>query len=211
MEKKEIPSINTDYFEDLTGTLPEPENPSNGDVGVRIRHLRTEKGLSLEKLSQMTGFEVSVLEGIENNTIHPQLGTIMRLSKALDGAITRLISGQGNKPYEITRRGDRKTVARSTSGKGGRKVYTYYSLAHDVHGRHMEPLIVELEEVPDVQAAKHEGEEFVFVLSGTARLVIDNETYDLEPGDSAYYLSTAPHFITGKGGKATILAVLYED
>lgn len=211
MEKKEVPSINVDYFQDLTGDLPRPVQAEGEDVGVRIRRLRNEKGLSLERLAQMTGFDVKTLEGIESNEVSPQLGTIMRLSKALDGAITRLISGQGQKPYEITRRGDRKTVARPTSGKGGKKVYTYYSLAHDVSGRNMEALIVELENVPDPEKSVHEGEEFIFVLSGTALLVIGGEEFSLDPGDSAYYLSTTPHFITGKGGKATILAVLYES
>jgi len=211
MEKKKIPSTSLDYFADLTGELPGPAQTQEENVGERIRRLRAEKGLSLEKLSQMTGFDVKTLEGIENNEAQPQLGAIMRLSKALDAALTRMISGQGQKPYEITRRGDRKTVARPTSGKGGKKVYTYYSLAHDVAGRNMEALIVELEDVSDPGKNVHEGEEFIFMLSGTALLVIGDEQFTLEPGDSAYYLSTIPHFITGKGGKATIVAVLYES
>jgi len=58
--------------------------------------------------------------------------------------------------------------------------------------------------------SSHNGEEFIFVLEGTANLTIAKESYDLEPGDSAYYLSTTPHYLTAKEGKATILAVLYE-
>ncbi|MBF0469585.1 MAG: cupin domain-containing protein, partial [Desulfamplus sp.] len=55
-----------------------------------------------------------------------------------------------------------------------------------------------------------DGEEFIYVLDGIAELKIGEETYDLAPGDSVYYLSTTPHLIKAKEGKSTILAVLYE-
>ncbi|MBU2490106.1 MAG: XRE family transcriptional regulator [Proteobacteria bacterium] len=212
MEKsgKEIPSINVDYFESLTGDVGNSQVPAVEDVGERIAAMRRERGLSLEKLSEMTGFDVETLSGIENNTVQPQLGTIMRLSKALDGALSRLVSGQGTRTFEITRRGDRKPVARSTAAHGKKKIYAYQGLAADVHGRNMEPLMVELEGSSDPVISVHDGEEFIFVLSGTALLKIGGESFTLEPGDSVYYLSTTPHAIAGSGGRATILAVLYE-
>ena len=74
----------------------------------------------------------------------------------------------------------------------------------------MEALIVQLEENPVKEVSVHDGEEFIFVLDGVASLQISDEHYELSPGDSAYYLSTTPHLIKAKEGKATILAVLYE-
>ncbi len=84
------------------------------------------------------------------------------------------------------------------------------SLAPEVQGRHMEALIVQLEQNPLKEVSVHSGEEFIYVLEGIAELSIGDETYELYPGDSVYYLSTTPHLITAKEGKATILAVLYE-
>ncbi len=84
------------------------------------------------------------------------------------------------------------------------------SLAPEVQGRHMEALIVQLEANPAKDVSVHNGEEFIYVLEGTALLYIAEEVFDLEPGDSVYYLSTTPHQIMAKEGKATILAVLYE-
>lgn len=74
----------------------------------------------------------------------------------------------------------------------------------------MEALIVQLEKSAESEMSVHNGEEFIFVLEGTASLTIAKESHDLEPGDSAYYLSTTPHYLTAKTDKATILAVLYE-
>ena len=83
------------------------------------------------------------------------------------------------------------------------------SLAPDVKGRNMEALIVKLKENPDEEVSIHEGEEFIYVLEGTVSLKIGADAFELEPGDSAYYLSTTPHLIAAKSGESTIIAVLY--
>jgi transcriptional regulator with XRE-family HTH domain len=209
-EKTSKAHIGVDFFKNLTGDIDQPETKDVAEIGARISSLRREKNLSLEELSRMTGFDVDFLARIEANEIQPQLGTIIKLSKALDSAFGRLISGVGDRLYSITRINERRTVSRSSSQTGKKHLYSYKSLAPDVKGRHMEALIVQLEESPDRETSIHEGEEFIFVLDGTVRLEIGEDGFDLEPGDSAYYLSTTPHYIAAKSGRATIIAVLYE-
>ncbi|MCF6248200.1 MAG: XRE family transcriptional regulator [Desulfobacula sp.] len=211
MEKKEkIPHINVDYFEDLTGDINDGEKGNVDEVGKRIKQLREERGISIEDLSDLTGFDIAKLKDIESGTEKPQLGTVMKLSKALDSAVGRLVSGIGSKMYSITRKNQRKQIARSSSKTSKKNVYSYMSLAPEVQGRHMEALIVQLEKTEDQENSVHNGEEFVFVLDGVVSLTIGKATYELDPGDSAYYLSTTSHYITAKTEKATILAVLYE-
>ncbi|MCP4670685.1 MAG: helix-turn-helix domain-containing protein [Desulfobacula sp.] len=209
-KEDKIPHTNLDYFEDLTGEIKTDEQNDVDEVGKRIKRLRQEKGISLADLSNLTGFDVARLEDIENGKEEPQLGTVMKLSKALDSAVGRLVSGVGNKLYSITRKNERKQVIRSSSATSKKNVYSYMSLAPEVQGRHMEALIVQLEKSEEKDLSVHNGEEFIFVLEGVVSLTIGSETFTLEPGDSAYYLSTTSHFITGETNRATILAVLYE-
>jgi len=208
--RKKPPHINVDFFEDLTGDISESSREGVDEIGKRIRTLREHKGISLEALSNMTGFDVELLSNIETNQVKPQLGTVIKLSKALDSALSRLISGTGDRIYSITRKHEQKIVSRSTAQKGKKQVYTYKSLAPEVKGRHMEALIVTLEENPDIEFSVHDGEEFIYVLDGVVALNIGEDAFELETGDSAYYLSTTPHLVASKKGKATILAVLYE-
>jgi transcriptional regulator with XRE-family HTH domain len=209
------PHINVDYFEDLTGRIEKstdscsPPEGDREDIGLRIKSIREAKGISVEELSHMTGFSVDLLSSIENCEVQPQLGTAIKLSKALDSAFGRLVSGVGEKLYAVTRKGEQKVVSRSTSMKGKKQAYTYKSLAQEVKGRHMESLIVKLEVAPDDERSVHDGEEFIYVLEGRVSLDIGDDHFDLEPGDSAYYLSTTPHLIAAAAGQATILAVLY--
>ncbi len=212
MENKDSkPPINVDYFEDLTGKISKTDETQVESVGERLNVLRKEKGISLEELSRMTGFDVDFLEDIELNRVKPQLGTSIRLSKALDSAFGRIVSGQGSKLYSVTRKDEKVKISRSTSKKGKKEVYTYMSLAPDVKGRNMEALIVELKENPDEEMSVHAGEEFIYVLKGVVSLQIGTDTFALEPGDSVYYLSTTPHLIAAQQGKASILAVVYSQ
>jgi len=202
-------SINEDRYEVLTGDIASSEPVTVEAVGERIRKIREAKGLSYDELANVTGFDVTSLEKIEKNEIQPQLGTLVKLSKALDSAFSRLVSGVGSRLYSITRKNERKVVSRSTSTKG-KQLYTYKSLAPEVKGRHMEALMVTLEANPDQETSVHEGEEFIYVIEGTVIVKIDQDTFELEPGDSIYYLSTTPHMIAAKEGTADILAVLHE-
>ena len=199
-----------EYFKDLTGDVSASAQQGLGEIGERIRAIRQAKRLSLGQLSNLTGFDIELLSNIEVNKVQPQLGTVMKLARALDSAFVRLVSGVGDKLYSVTRKGEQKIVSRSISQKAKRQIYKYRSLAPEVKGRHMEALIVQLEENPDDEMSVHEGEEFIYVLDGIVTLRIGEDMFELEPGDSVYYLSTTPHLVASKSGRATILAVLYE-
>ena len=205
------PHINVDYFEDLTGEMPSTGAKQVQEIGNRIKGLREGKGISLEKLSEATGFDVQFLQSMEEGRFQPQLGTLMKLSKALDGVFSSLVSGEGNKNCSITRQGQRLDIDRSTFPKGQKQLYTYQGLAPEVKGRHMEPLMVNLKENPDEETSQHNGEEFIYVLDGVVLLKIGEDRFELQPGDSAYYLSNTPHLVAAKTGGARILAVLYES
>lgn len=199
-----------DRYEVLTGNIEHGAGAVDVEaIGDRIRTIREEKGISYDEISALTGFDVDTLTRIEANEIQPQLGTLVKLSKALDSAFSRLLSGVGSRLYSVTRKHERMPVTRSTSAKG-RNLYSYQSLAPEVQGRHMESLIVDLEENPDKEVSVHDGEEFIFVLEGTVLVQIEKDEFELEPGDSVYYLSTTPHMVAAKKDRARILAVLYE-
>ncbi|HMB30666.1 MAG TPA: XRE family transcriptional regulator [Desulfohalobiaceae bacterium] len=209
VKKEKTPYINVDYFEDLTGEIDFTRHKGEEAVGQRIRSIRQDRGISIDNLAEMTGFSTQDLESIESGQSQPQLGTVMKLSKALDTALSRVLSGEGEQNYSVTRKDERRPVLRST-GRQKKEIYSYLSLCPEVRGRHMQPLIVELEERPDEELSVHEGEEFIYVLEGNAFLKIGEDSLELGPGDSVYYLSSIAHMITAKQGRAVILAVLYE-
>ena len=117
-EIKQKTYFDVDFFKDLTADIAKSPERDIEEIGERIRNIREDKGLSLEEISKLTGFGTELLSNIESNQVQPQLGTVIKLSKALDSAFGRLISGVGDKLYSVTRKNEQKIVSRSTSQKG---------------------------------------------------------------------------------------------
>lgn len=193
--------------------LPPPPEGIPIQVGKKVREVREERGLSLLDISQRTGFDVGLLDQIEEGTVSPPLGTVIRLAKALDMRMGYLISGEEDLPFTIVRLKDRKTISRYDSRKGKHYGYTYESLAPHKKDRHMEPFLVTLEpSETEEERSSHPGQEFIFVLEGHMEVRLGEEIHVIDPGDAIYYDSTVPHLVKCHGGVRTrILAVLYAE
>ncbi len=181
-------------------------------IGERIRALRKAKGLSIADVSKQSGIPESTISGIERHMVSPPLGNIVSLAKVFDVSVGDFFGESGDSPYCIVRSSDRKTVSRFNSTDGAAGGYTYQSLGQQKKNRHMEPFLVTLSpsESSETEPNQHIGEEIIFVLEGHVEVRLLDQTEILNPGDSIYYDSTMPHFISCHGKEpATILAVIY--
>ena len=60
--------------------------------------------------------------------------------------------------------------------------------------------------------SSHDGEEFIFVLSGRVVVEVEGEEHELSPGDAMYYDSRLPHSMRAlEGGTARLLACVAQD
>jgi quercetin dioxygenase-like cupin family protein/DNA-binding Xre family transcriptional regulator len=70
----------------------------------------------------------------------------------------------------------------------------YRFLSGDFLDRHFEIRIGEMSPSCQKLRSSYDGEEFGYVLEGRLKLTIDEECYNLGPGDSYHLLSATPHF-----------------
>ena len=76
----------------------------------------------------------------------------------------------------------------------------------------MEPFIIDINPTveTDFVQSSHEGEEFIYVLSGTIEIKYGKSVHILSEGDSIYYDSVVDHHVhAANGAQAKILAVVY--
>jgi quercetin dioxygenase-like cupin family protein/ribosome-binding protein aMBF1 (putative translation factor) len=199
------------FMDSIGAAMPQEDIQVN--VGKRVMEVRESRGLSLKDISQRTGLDVSLLEQIEQGTVAPPLGTVIKLAKALEMKMGYFISGEQDLPYTIVRHKDRKIVSRYDAKKGEHYGYEYQSLAPHKRDRHMEPFLVTLAPAAtEEERSTHDGQEFIFVLDGVMEVRLGEEIHLLEPGDAIYYDSTVPHLVKCHGDRQTvILAVLYAE
>jgi len=181
-------------------------------VGERIKQVRDEAGLTLQDLAERTGYSSALINQIENHLVSPPLGALGKIAHALGVRIGDLWGEQAGEPYALVRKDDRRQVSRFASKEGVSYGYTYESLGFGKKGRRMEPFLITLEP-PTVREHKpsvHDGEEFLFVISGRMEVLLAGHSDVLEPGDSILYDATLPHRVSCHGGEpAQILAVIW--
>ena len=113
----------------------------------------------------------------------------------------------------VTRNGEvKKGTSFSNKASSTRLNLDFFPLASDKSGRHMEPFIVEINPSTssDFVQSSHEGEEFIYVLSGKIEIKYGKDIYALSVGDSIYYDSVVDHHVhAADESPAKILAVVY--
>lgn len=197
------------YLESIVPHRP-PEN-EEVNVGERVKMVREGLGLSIKDVAQRTGMDESLIRQIEEGETAPPLGDVIRLSKALDMKMGYLISGEEDQAYTIVRKNNRRVISRYDSRKARQYGYEYIALAPHKKDRHMEPFLVTLSpSKTEEERSSHDGQEFIYVLTGSVEVRLGEEIHYLDPGDAIYYDSTVPHLVKCRGEEETkIVAVLY--
>jgi transcriptional regulator with XRE-family HTH domain len=172
--------------------------------GSALKTLRRDRRLSLQDVSAGTGISASFLSLVENGKSDITIGRMMKLAQFYDVHVSDLLPpGTGRDPI-VVRAAERRHIASPSEG------IDVYLLGPDSE-RRMLPLVAEFAAGGRVaEWAKHEGEEYVYVLEGRILLEVEgHDPVELEKGDGAYYRADRPHRFTTLGDEpASIFGVV---
>jgi transcriptional regulator with XRE-family HTH domain len=181
-----------------------------GALGARIQQWRAKREMTLEALAERSGLSKGYLSRIENGLQTPPLGTLIRIAGALDADVTSLIKGESaraasDSPFvSIVRKHERSQVIRGASAFG----YDYASLiGANVNARMEAFLFTFPSDIDKYVFFEHEGEEFLFMLSGRVEWQVGHERHVLEPGDAVYFDARLPHRGRALDGEASAVVV----
>jgi transcriptional regulator with XRE-family HTH domain len=170
------------------------------DFGRRVKLMRGEKKWTLEQLSVKSRLSISALSKIENGQVSASFDTIVKIAHAFGHSFGEFIDPA---PHQNLRSG-RRTTTRSGGGlKFHTSLYDYDVHSAELTDKGMIPLVMRIkarEVAPLEEWSNHDGEEFIYVISGTVDL--HTEVYAplrLSVGDSAYIDSTMRHSFVSVG------------
>ena len=133
---------------------------------------------------------------------------IERIAHALGTGIGNFFGGrtQARESASLVRKSERLPIVRGGSAFG----YDYESLAHQRLAKRMDPFIFTFPSKIDRHVYfEHEGEEFVFVLSGKVVFQVGDQRWTLQEGDSLYFDAAVPHRGWSEGREARALVVMH--
>jgi transcriptional regulator with XRE-family HTH domain len=179
-------------------------------VGERIARLRAERRMTLDRLAQVTGFTKGYLSKIENGRKVPPIATLSRIAQALHTEIGSFFQSARRavaREVTVVRADERQAVQRGGSAFG----YDYVGLALKRVHKRMDPFIFTFPPRIDKHVFfEHQGEEFLFVLSGTVKFQVGDESFTLRRGDSVYFDASVPHRGWSAGAEAKALVVIHD-
>ena len=182
------------------------------NIGNRIQRFMEQKELSVDDLVQRTGFQTDFVLSVLRDDVYPSLGPLVKIARALGVRLGTFLDDQVSRDPLIVRKDERRQQLTTLPQKNAAASHRFFSLGQGKRDRHMEPFFVEVlpEQPGDKPLSSHEGEEFIVVQSGRLEVVYGQEKHILEAGDSIYYNSVVPHYVSCAGdAPATIYAVLY--
>jgi transcriptional regulator with XRE-family HTH domain len=178
------------------------------DLGSRVRELRKSRGWTLEQAAVKAGLARSTLSKIENGQMSPTFDALKKLADGLAISVPQLFT-----PPSKTQVNGRMAVTKLGEGQASvTATYEHELLAGGLRKKQMLPYraVIRARKVEDFGGwVRHDGEEFLYVLTGIVRLYTEfYEPVDLKRGDSAYYDASMGHnLISLSEESATVLWV----
>jgi transcriptional regulator with XRE-family HTH domain len=185
-------------------------------LGLRVRKMRRRQQLTTRELAARAGLSASLVNSVELGNTSASVSSLRRLASGLgiplaelflegsgDGAATRrevaAAFGQDGRPdsgpgaVAIVRKSQRKRLHFPEG-------HLMYELLTPNLRWGIEFLLVQLEPGhPPVESMAHAGQECALVLEGTMHVVVGDDVYVLEMGDSISLDSSVPHRIENRG------------
>jgi transcriptional regulator with XRE-family HTH domain len=161
-------------------------------IGTEIRRHRKRHGLTVAEMAQQAGLSQGMLSKIENGQVAPSLATLSSLAGAMNVPISAFFT-----PFEQSRdvtyvpKGQGLEIDR----RGTRAGHVYKLLGHGVRGEvGVEPYLITLTEESEAYGEfRHEGVEFIYMLSGEVVYRHGERTFHLKPGDSLFFDAIVMH------------------
>ena len=159
-------------------------------LGTKVREVRQQKGLSLQRLAERAGVSAAAIYRIEQGNMIPTITTLMKLAMALNRPVSFFVNEYvADKPVVHTQASARQPVATSKQGlelQGITGPYGQFLLAGAI-------AVVDAGADSGPEPMVHPGEELVHLLAGRLEFTVDDEEFPLQPGDSLHFRTDRPH------------------
>ena len=155
--------------------------PESVTIGIKIRKRRDDFGLSLRDLAAKTSLTASFISQIERGITNPSLNSLRKIAEALEVPLLFFLTDNSRRSPVVRRNARPRLELESLT-------VTYEMLTPDLSHK-MEAIIGTLQcgSGNVVRPLKIPTEEIILVLSGALKVVLNEDEYILNEGDSVYF------------------------
>jgi len=181
--------------------MPVKKTSAKEPIGKKIKRVRTDKNVPLERIANETGFSVDYLKEVECGQAMPPVGAILQIARALEIDSASLLKEPGSSLQKRI-----KTHTKRTEN------YAYKTLTPGTESKHLKAFKVVIDAQQEHKGVDyhHEGEEFDYVLSGKVQVTVGSHVNILSAGDCLHFNSGIPHKLKSISAEcAELIVVIY--
>jgi transcriptional regulator with XRE-family HTH domain len=161
--------------------------------GFRLKELRIQRGWTLQELADQSGLSKTFVSRLETGDRQASIAAVLTLARIFGVSLASMFESQlAVEPCLIVRSAE--AVSKSANG------LTYTPLSSAERFFNLQPIRLSISPTrKGTEHFYHDGEEWIYLLSGRLTLSLAGKTYDLEPGDAAHFDSRLPHRLIARG------------
>ena len=165
------------------------------DIGIKIKQLRLENGLTQEELANRCELTKGFISQIERHLTSPSITTLIDILEVLGTTLGEFFSEDSEDLYVFT-------PADFYEKTDDALKHTIHWIVPNAQKYEMEPIIIDIEPGgTSFEDEPHAGEEFGYVLEGEVVLKVGKKRVTLYQGETFYYMSNKPHVLENNSKK----------
>lgn len=175
------------------------------ELGAKIRARRGDRGFTLAELADRTGLSIGFLSQVERDITAPSLSSLAIIAEALGASMHEFIKEPA--PVTFHHHDDHDATFAIDAER-----LSYERLSGAFSGKMLNAVRMNVPGGYCSETTSHDGEEFVFVLTGKIRYVLGEKPYDLSRGDSLHFSAGQPHRVENRTNRTTtVITVVTQD
>lgn len=177
----------------------------NALIGQRLKHIRVTKGLSLDRVAELTGVSKPMLGQIERAQSNPTVSTLWKIAEGLKVPFSAFIE----EPPQVIKRVSEDDVSPIQEDEDR---YEVYPLFPTEDGKPFEIFLVKLKPGCAYSSNAHPigVEEYFWVTKGKLTLVCHETSYTIEERQGIRFRADTPHkYINETSNETFLIMVIY--
>ena len=167
-------------------------------ISINLALLRRQRGLSLDRLAEVSGVSKAMIGQIERGDSNPTVNTLWKIAAALHVPLSRL-TGETDTAVKLVRRQE-ITPLKSTDGVLVSSFFPFEQQNRfEVFQVQLNACILHQSDSHDVGSIEH-----VLLERGTLEIAVDNKTYQLAAGDALRFPADRPHTYRNTGSTVAV-------
>jgi transcriptional regulator with XRE-family HTH domain len=162
------------------------------DLGLRLKEIRTRRGVSQSELARQVGVTPSTISQVESNLIHPSLPALLKMAEVLRVDMSSLLRAETKSRSSALFTGDDAATVR-LAGLAPDQGRAWRLGPEDFPGK---VRLYRIDMEPGATLTSHflfhKGEECGVVLDGRVQVRLGGETLEAKAGETLYFLTETP-------------------